>query len=81
MEKLAAWLLTETGKKAVYVSACVGTTGCLLLKCLPNTFLIEQYKDFVHLYEYVRKYSFIIYFILCNVTHDFQAWNEETFVC
>lgn len=62
MERLAAWLLTEPGKKAVLFAACVGTSGSVLLKFLPNTFLIEQYKDFVHFYEYESNNSLFCFF-------------------
>lgn len=53
MEKLAAWFLTEAGKRAVYISACVGTMFTFSLKAVPNTFFVEQYKDLFHYYEYV----------------------------
>lgn len=56
MERLAAWLLTETGKKAVFITAFLGTTGSAIVQCLPHTFLMNQYMDFVHFHEYEISY-------------------------
>ncbi|KAK4877135.1 hypothetical protein RN001_009641 [Aquatica leii] len=49
--RFGSWLLKESGKKFMYgVAAATSVTiGCLHI--VPNTFLLDKYKDVVHLYK------------------------------
>lgn len=51
MERLALWLLTETGKKVVYWSATASCLGAVALKALPNTLLLDEYKKLFQFYR------------------------------
>lgn len=51
MERLALWLLTETGKKVVYYAATASCVGAIGFKIIPNTLLIEHYKKLFQFYR------------------------------
>lgn len=51
MERLAAWLLTKAGRNFVYFGTGILSSGVVLLKLVPNTILLDEYKDLVHFYK------------------------------
>ena len=50
-KKFLDWFLTEKGKKLAYMTAGTATVGVLLGHFLPNTLLINYYRDFFRQYR------------------------------
>ncbi|XP_072397557.1 transmembrane protein 177 [Diabrotica undecimpunctata] len=51
IKKIAAFMLTDTGKKVSYITAAVFSSGALCASYLPHTLLLGEYKKLVQLYK------------------------------
>ncbi|CAH0546937.1 unnamed protein product [Brassicogethes aeneus] len=49
--KIFNWFITENGRKFSFYAAGAASTCAMLLNFLPQTILLEQYKDLVQLYK------------------------------
>ncbi|KAG5886565.1 hypothetical protein JTB14_011277 [Gonioctena quinquepunctata] len=50
-QKVSSWLLTDAGKKLSFYAAGTVTVGTLAAHFLPQTILLDQYKNIVQLYK------------------------------
>ncbi|XP_028143060.2 transmembrane protein 177 isoform X1 [Diabrotica virgifera virgifera] len=51
IKKVAAFMLTDTGKKVSYITAAALSSGALCASYLPHTLLLGEYKKLVQLYK------------------------------
>lgn len=50
-QKLANWFVSENGRRIMSYAACTTGVGIITAYSLPNTILLDQYEEVVHLYK------------------------------
>ncbi|KAK5642533.1 hypothetical protein RI129_008700 [Pyrocoelia pectoralis] len=50
-QRLSAWFLKDSGKKFVFGCAVATSVGIGCVQIFPNTFLLDKYKEIIHLYK------------------------------
>ena len=51
MSKFIAWFSTEAGRATSSLAAAAAVTSISMITWLPNSPLIDKYRDFVQLYK------------------------------
>lgn len=49
--KITSWFISDAGKKVSFFTAGTVCCGVVIGTFLPHTIFLEQYKDFIRLYE------------------------------